>query len=87
MVVKIYKTGFVQISTVSIIHLVVVMETAIVTKPHVSVMQDLVDMTVQLILQVRNCGSSSLILLFLKTFIKFSDLKTGYELTRKKHQT
>ena len=49
MVVKIYKTGFVQISTVSIIHLVVVMETAMVMEPHVIVKQALVELTVLLI--------------------------------------
>ena len=49
MVVKIYKTGFVQISNVSIIHLVMVMETAMVMEPHVYVKQALVELTVPLI--------------------------------------
>ena len=49
MVVKIYKTGFVQISNVSIIHLVMVMETAMVMEPHVIVKQALVELTVLLI--------------------------------------
>ena len=49
MVVKIYKTGFVQISTVSIIHLVAVMETAMMMEPHVIVKQALVELTVLLI--------------------------------------
>ena len=49
MVVKIYKTDFVQISNVSIIHLVMVMETAMVMEPHVYVKQALVELTVPLI--------------------------------------
>ena len=49
MVVKIYKTGFVQISNVSILHLVEVMETAMVMEPHVYVKQALVELTVPLI--------------------------------------
>ena len=49
MVVKIYKTGFVQISNVSIIHLAVVMETAIVMEPHAYVKQALAELTVPLI--------------------------------------
>ena len=52
MVVKIYKTGFVQISNVSIIHRVMVMETAMEMEPHVYVKQALVELTVPLIWKV-----------------------------------
>ena len=49
MVVKIYKTAFVQISNVSILYLVEVMETATVMEPHVYVKQALAELTVPLI--------------------------------------
>ena len=45
--------GNVQISNASIIHLVMVMETAVVIRNFANVMLDLVEQTVQLILKVR----------------------------------
>ena len=54
LVAKSCKMGNVQISNASIIHLVMVMETAAVIRNFANVMSDLVEQTVQLILKVRN---------------------------------
>ena len=51
---KICKMGSVQISNVLINHLAVAMATAMVTTHHVFAMQALPDLTVSLILMVRN---------------------------------